>query len=403
MEKKFIIIVLASAVALSSMIFFAISYPDLLLMIIDKKIFPSKTDNLNDFVSVHFSPEAKRILDDCKENHSCLFDSLNELAQTDDQQTVLRTFFDITSAIKQTESECHILGHPLGKFLYRNTGNLVQSISLIDRTCGGSIYHGIMAEYFKIERDSESDTSSYIVAIKVCNELFDVSYSQIRSECAHGVGHGLVIAHNYDALTAVKRCEEFEDGFAQRSCVEGAFMENALEYNRTQGGTFDEHDVLYPCSVLEKFEGACYHYHSIYLLKKMNYSVEFAFEQCEKNKNLMHVKHCYYGIGIMEAFYSLDNLENIVFKCQKGNPTYQTYCFEGAVYDVADQWGIKQGFEFCKLLSSSFQKDCYRTLGKLIHTIYFTEEEIVKSCSVLRNAEHYQVCVNANPNEIGLL
>ena len=135
----------------------------------------------------------------------------------------------------------------------------------------------------------------------------------------------------------------------------------------------------------------------------MNYSVEFAFEQCEKNKNLMHVKHCYYGIGIMEFFNSLDNFDNIVFKCQKGNTAYQTYCFSGAVYSIADQTGNKQGFEFCKLLSSSFQNDCYRTLGKWIHTIYFTEEEIVKSCSVLRNAGHYQVCVNANPKEIGLL
>ncbi len=81
MKKKFIIIVLAFAVILSSMIFFGISSPDLQLMIIDK-IFTSKTDNSNDFVSVHFSPEAKRILDNCEENHSCLFDSLNELAQT---------------------------------------------------------------------------------------------------------------------------------------------------------------------------------------------------------------------------------------------------------------------------------------------------------------------------------
>ena len=73
---------------------------------------------------------------------------------------------------------------------------------------------------------------SEIVAIKACDELVDVSYSHIRLECAHGVGHGLTMGYYYDIFTSVKKCDLFEDELAQRSCVEGAVMENYWGFDR---------------------------------------------------------------------------------------------------------------------------------------------------------------------------
>jgi len=404
MEKKFIIIVLASAVALSSMIFFGISSPDLQLMIIDKKIFTSKTDNSNDFVSVHFSPEAKRILDNCEENHSCLFDSLNELAQTEDQKIVLSTYLDITNAIHQTEHGCHFYGHDLGNFLYSYTGNLSKSLLVTDSSCGGAIFHGIMQEYFRTNVLSNSIDSTAQVSKEKCNELFTDIFSQNRFECAHGQGHGLVIGYNYDYFSAVKKCDEFKDRFAQRSCVEGATMEYDDQSRKIHSESNTEDDIFFPCSKLEEIHAKpCYNYHGGYILKNVDGSAVEAFKQCEKIKNEMFVRHCYYGIGLWKGFFLTEKLERIIELCQKGNLNYQKDCFSGAVNIVTDQTGINQGFKLCKILPDNFKLDCYNIVGKWIHTIYFTEEEIVKSCSVLRNAGHYQVCVNANPKEIGLI
>jgi len=89
--------------------------------------------------------------------------------------------------------------------------------------------------------------------------------------------------------------------------------------------------------------------------------------------------------------------------CQKGNLNYQNYCFAGAAYAIADQINVNQSFELCKLSPEIFQFDCYNTLGKEIHTIYFTDEEIENACSQVKNTEYYQVCINANPEELGLV
>lgn len=403
--KKIAIIAIAIFVVISSSIYYGFSVtPDVLLDTKDEIILESESENSQNNVLINFSSSTKGTPIECDGDLGCALNDLKDVSESESPEIVLKTFSEITFAAKQTGNKCHVLGHELGIFLYGYTGDLSQALSFTDRTCGGSIYHGIMKEYFKTNLLSDDGIPSYIVASKACDELVDVSYSQIRSECAHGIGHGLVIAYNYDALTAVTRCDAFEDGFAQRSCAEGAFMENTRGYLSAGGGTFDEDDLLFPCNVLdEKYAEACYHYHSIYLLNKVNQSVEDAFGQCEKNPNEMQVRHCYYGIGIMNAFYSNYNFDKILSNCQKGNLNYQTYCFAGAVYNTSDQMGISRSFELCQILPQQFKMDCYENLGKWIHTIYFTNEEIEDYCSQLNNSKYYQACINGNPEEIGLL
>ena len=401
---KLSIIATACFVALSLLIYSGIVMPNLQIMSQDEIVIEPDTEHSDGAFPFNFTPNAKDILTTCGKDYDCIVDSLKYVSKNENQALVLETYSDIINAFKQTGDVCHGFGHQIGMFLYSYTGNLHQVLQLIDRTCGGSIYHGVMQEYFKTNLHSYGDTLMYIVASNACDEIVDVSYSQIRSECVHGMGHGLVIANNYDFLTAIKKCGEFEDGLAQRSCVEGASMENVMAYSRNKGGTFDEHDVLFPCSVLdERYAEVCYHYHSGYILKKVNQSVEDAFKQCNKHQNENHVRHCYYGIGIMKAFHNHDKLENIISACQNGNLNYQSDCFAGAIYNIADHKGINQGFELCNLLPNMFKMDCYKNLGKWIHTIYFTEGEIENVCSQLKDAEYYQVCINANPEELGQL
>jgi len=179
----------------------------------------------------------------------------------------LRTFLDITTILKQREQLCHVIGHHLGVFLYNYTDNLVEALSLIDRTCGGSFYHGIMQGYFTTKSLSDNGTPSNIVASEACDELHDVSFSQIRTECAHGVGHGLVIAYNYDVLTAFEGCGVFEDGLAWRHCMGGVGMQNAGIYSAPEGAALDEDDLLFPCSILDEESAIpCLQWHTYYVV-----------------------------------------------------------------------------------------------------------------------------------------
>jgi len=401
---KLSIIALAILATLSSSIYFVLATEsDSHLMSEDKIITEIETKILSDVNTISMTPLAKSKLVDCRNDASCIVPTLLNLAKSENQQTVLNTFSEITNALKQSAVICHKPGHALGKFLYRYTDNLSQALLVTNRACGGSIYHGIMQQYFGTKLLSDNGIPSFIVASKACDELTDVSYSQIRSECIHGVGHGLVVANNFDVVTAMKKCEEFEDVFAQRSCLEGASMENAHKFRRMEEGNLENDDVFFPCSMLnQRYAGACYHFHSIYILKKVNGSVEDAFKQCDKLQNQNNVKDCYYGIGTINLYIN-NKLENIVSDCQKGNINYQTYCIQGAVYTISDQIGINQSFEFCNLAPNMFKMNCYESLGEWIHTIHFTKEELKNDCSQVKNTEYYQVCINANPEELGIV
>jgi len=390
-------------IAAACLVVAGIVIPNLQIMSQDKILTESHTEHSDDVNSFLFTPNPKEILPTCGRDKGCLVNSLEYISKNEDQSLVLETFSEITDSLKKAERNCHGIGHPLGRFLYDYTGNLSQALLIADRTCGGSIYHGIMQKYFKTMSLTDDGTSAFNIASNVCNELFDVSYTQMRRECTHGIGHGLVIANNFDGLTAMKKCGDFEDGFAQRSCIEGASMEHVAAAS-SKKGVFDKNDLLFPCRVLDdKNEGACYTYHAGYILKKVNKSVYDALIECEKDPNENHVRYCYYGIGATQGTIFKNKLENIVSICQQGNIKYQPYCIEGAVFRLVDEFGINQGSDLCNVTPKMFKNYCYEYLGKWIHTIYFTEKQIENACSQLKDAEYYQTCIEANPEELGIL
>jgi len=399
---KLTIIAAACFVALSSLIYSGIAIPNLQIMSQDKIVIEPHTENSYGTFSFHFTTKAKDILTTCEKDTSCILNSLNYVSKNENQDLVLETFSEITDSLLKAGLPCHGIGHPLGKFLYDYTGNLSQALLLDDRVCGGSIYHGIMQEFFSTKLLTDDGESAFNIASNICNELFDFPYSQMRRECAHGVGHGLVIANNFDGLTAMKKCGEFKDGFTHRACIEGASMEHVSAGSNK--GNFDEHNVLFPCSELdEKNEGACYTSHAKYILTKVKKSAYDAFKECHKDQNENHVRYCYYGIGAMQGTIFKNELEKIVSACQQGNIKYQTYCIEGASIRLLDEIGIDRASDLCNITPKMFKNNCYESLGQWIHTIYFTEEEIEKNCSQLKEAEYNQICIEANPEEIGVL
>jgi len=400
---KLTIIAATCLVVLSSSIYAGIVIPNLQIMSQDEILVEANEDHSDGAISFHFTMNAKDILPTCGRDSNCLVNSLKYVSKTETQEVVLETLSEITDSLLKDGRMCHGIGHPLGKFLYAYKGDLAQALLLTDRTCGGSILHGIMQEYFKTMSLKDDGTSAINIASNVCNEIFDFPYSQMRRECAHGIGHGLVIANNFDGLTAMKKCGEFEDGFAHRACIEGASMEHVTA-SVSNKGNFDEHNVLFPCSELdEKNEGACYTSHAKYILNKVKKSAYDAFKECDKIQNENQLRYCYYGMGSIQGTVFKNELEKIVSTCQQGNVKYQTYCIEGAGIRLLDEIGMDQASELCNITPKMFKNDCYESLGQWIHTIYFTEEEIEKNCSQLTEAEYYQICIEANPEEIGVL
>lgn len=335
--------------------------------------------------------DVESILSLCNLDEHCMVEALMELSKQQDEQIIYDTISELMFHISQAESFCHTQGHHIGSFLYAYTQDLQHALSIADRKCGGSMYHGIVETYFMTEillKDTDKDD----IQIKdSCNELAE-DWPLLYNECVHGIGHGLLKAYG-DISPAVARCDEFQYQIEQDNCQQGVFMENVVEFYITGGGIFDEDDLLYPCNQLDsKYAANCYYYHASYILKK-TLSASKSFEQCNRliDENLIQI--CYIGIG-RQLGASITPFQRVIDYCQAGNPDYHEFCFKGIIILITDQLETDKGFQTCAIYPEQFQEECFSFMGSWVSQQNFSRDQIIEECNKA-GVQHYDVCLQS--------
>src|SRR5206468_128485 len=117
-------------------------------------------------------------------------------------------------------------------------------------------YHGVLQRAFDGVAPSRIDDR--VRAVCATPQLQRAPIMQF--ECAHGVGHGLMIQLNFQLDQALHHCDNLPGGLAD-ACYSGAFMENnkpslpgapPSKWKRAD-------DVEYPCAQLAlRYRKQCY-------------------------------------------------------------------------------------------------------------------------------------------------
>lgn len=352
----------------------------------DEKIRTIKTENL----------VANEILSECGGDEHCAVESLWDLSDTGSEEAVLETLNNITSAYAEVGYYCHGPAHHLGMFVYGLTENLTKTLEIASkRDCGGALYHGGIENYFLSEMILNNANPEEIEFLNICQKLGGDAKQMKRIECAHGIGHGLAKVYEYDVFSSVQRCDEFSEPVEKRLCYEGVFMENVNANVKIGGGNFDKDDILYPCNEINsKYANACYYYHATYILKQTG-TVYDSFAECNKISPETPLKACYMGIGRQLGGSLLNDIEQMKIVCQKGISEYQRFCYQGALIVLADQKGIEESFEGCKVFPDIFKMDCYILVGGWIRNETPSQEDRENICSLAENEKYFRVCVNA--------
>jgi len=333
-----------------------------------------------------------QIRKDCGIDKHCIVENMQKLGNEQSSETVLQTLNDLTSVYTEFQMFCHPQGHHLGLFLYGYLGNVTKAISVVDRSCGGSLYHGVLENYVRTEIFFEGASTNDIKINEICNLVGDLNI-QTRTECHHGVGHALTVIYDYDVFSAVKRCDEFNDKWEQNHCFQGVFMENTQEIMENRGGAIDEGDILYPCNALEeKFAHPCFYHHTTFILQEKG-SIEEAFKVCNQVQPSSLAKRCYLGLGRQIAVGFFGNMEKLSSVCEKGHPEYLTYCYAGALLSVLDDMGTDEGLKTCKAFPEKEKSRCYSILGKWVYQMYPTAEERQAQCSKAETNEYFGICI----------
>jgi len=338
------------------------------------------------------NPHVNQILSQCGTDEICAIQLLQELSKTEPTQTIFATVYEILSEYRHMGVNCHELGHHYGEFLYGQTGNLTEAISLaLDRKCSNALTMGIVNNYFKTEVFFEDKTPDEIEFTNICKQFGEDPHQLGYVECIHGIGHGLLSAYSYDVFSAVKRCDEFTENVEKRLCYEGLFMENT-NFDSQPVATLDENDLHYPCNQLEeKYAGACYYYQISHILRQKG-NVNDALKECDILEKEVYKRFCYLGMGRQISSSFFNNIEGVVPVCQLGLPEYQNFCFQGSLIVLNEGFGFEKGFEACRAFPDSFKEDCYTLMGSWISIAFSDREQMENECSKAESTEYTEIC-----------
>lgn len=335
---------------------------------------------------------AMEIFSKCDLDSTCTIEKLMQISQTESKESVLTIFNSLKIAYGKSGVLCHNTGHHMGEFLYGFTGNFTQALLLSDHTCGGSIYHGVIQNYFETEIFFEEKKPEDFNPIQICKVFEDDSLAHKRWNCAHGAGHGLAIAYNYDVGEAVKRCEEFEIDANFHGCNEGVFMEGFQNIIFSRDESIND-NLLFSCEGLdEKFASDCYIYQGSYILIKNRQDYTNSFKECEEIKPKKFIEDCYFGIGKQGIARTFNNFTDSVNFCGDGKTEFTSFCIKGSAHTTAEQFGIDKTEEFCEYVQIPFKLDCYKMIGNWIYKFQHSDLKTSLDCSKIIHTEYFASC-----------
>lgn len=338
---------------------------------------------------------AEQIFENCQYDMHCSVELLSNISHEQEKPIVMNTFEELLSIYhkKQANFRCHTIAHHLGEWVYGYTKNMEESFGYADPlTCGAGLYHGIFENYFSILK-FEGVYPDQVEIKSLCTKVDSNFYSLDMAHCHHGIGHGLLLLYDYDVVSAVNRCNDFDFKQEQASCSNGVFMQNVLKNFETGEGDFDKNNMQYPCDqISSNFTSTCYIWQGPYILKQRNFEVYSSFAECDKI-NQEFIKYCYYGIGAELETDAAGKMELALQFCQAGNPTYHKDCFRGMVMKTSMIY-LDSGFGFCALVPEQFKEECYNGLGYWIKLRHLTEEEKMVDC-LKAEKPYFETCMKA--------
>jgi len=301
------------------------------------------------------------ILDKCGRNDECVIYNLRFLSEKISQEQLLAVSNNMVSHWEADDFYCHETAHHIGEFLFGYfNGNLSQGFSHVDGKCGNALYHGMTENYFPLMQLLNGVKMEDVDITLPCANLESTTSSYVKSQCVHGISHGLLKAYNFDIFNTINRCDEFITKDEQFECKSGVFMENGIQFFKNGRGDFDQNDLFYPCNKVDlRFQSTCYGVQASYILKQTGFSPTETFDHCESLELDELVRSCYNGAATYMANYYFYDVKKTVEMCKNANEPYRSDCVLGAVFSITMYVKPELGYDFCIMQDSDYIFQCF--------------------------------------------
>jgi hypothetical protein len=215
-------------------------------------------------------------------------------------------------------------------------------------------------------------------------------------QCVHGIGHGLLIAYDYELPDALTGCERLSRGWDVDVCANGVFMENV--HPSLPGASrawVSESDPEVPCNrVAERHRPACYQYAAGRVIK-IGGSLAEASGVC-LSFTPAWIDTCLDGLGRVVGANSNYRPSEVDTLCA-GARERAWVCVSGAAVDSFqnDTSDLPRAGTICSLLAGDSLARCWRSLGSIVGTTATDGADPTAPCVVAPDERTRSECVVA--------
>ena len=359
---------------------------------------------------------------------ACVQADLEQMLRTEGQVAT----FGVLTLVSQSPALAgfdHALAHHMGRLSYTIAGDPARALADCPGTMGSGCLHGVVEEYLKAKGANAS--------LKGLCQGTGPGAAQVSHQCWHGVGHGLMMANNYDWAAAVKPCMAVPEFMDRVNCASGVFMQNFMgdaESHEmaaapdTGKRAADTHtgmagmggmagmegmnhaapasprlrpdDLLYPCNHVEGREAqiGCWQMQPFAVLMQTGNSFEKAFWACAQSGEFAVM--CDEGIGQAAGSRSRIDRRPPESDCLVSKDrTEARRCMVGAVKDlVMNAHDIAPGLKLCGGADKDFLRDCYAAVGIMHAGIEGRPQARLFNCSGVPG-EYRNACARVGPQK----
>ena len=242
---------------------------------------------------------------------------------------VLREAYQGNDYVK---AQCHPLTHVIGRVAAQQFSSVGEAYLHGDSFCWSGYYHGVMEGVIDVIGYSNITNSMDGICKDVATER---RYSFDHYNCAHGLGHGVMVLTQNELFDSLKICDSLQDSWERSSCWSGAFMENIIVDNKNHFTKYlNFSDPLYPCNAVgEQYKGTCYLMQTSYMLKVTNEDFAKVFTLCSTAEQAFQ-SVCYQSLGRDASGHTVSDVARTKAICSMGKDfLQQSNCAIGAVKD----------------------------------------------------------------------
>jgi hypothetical protein len=257
----------------------------------------------------------------------------------------------ILDFLEATYPACHGQAHELGQVMFAQVQDITSAIGMCQTRCTSGCMHGVLKEAFGGSRIEDLTPQVH----RVCHEG---AMAQIHppGNCAHGIGHALMVAVEPDLEKAIASCVVFENAAMEYYCATGVFME-FFAWDKTRPSEERQPRGLhFPCDISPRFPAACYRYKVRHLLRAFGEERARVVQECLQLPRARQLG-CFHGLGAAYTGEIGRHPALLPAVCLHGTPEDQIMCIEGAIEKLAE-YHEAQAHASCATLTKEMADIC---------------------------------------------